>query len=173
MIELTDEILNRYIDGELQPAEIEVVKQALKTSEDAKRRLSAMQLVHSELKKYPVKNTSHDFTSLLMKKIVHRREPKKQKYFIFSVSSVFVLLSLAIIGYLTSFILTNVNKSSGTNNSLNNLVYLIEKLVVGIKSLFTTGSISVIGFILSFIIIISAWLFFDSHRQTKAKFTKP
>jgi hypothetical protein len=172
MIELTDEILNKYIDGELSPLEIRDVQGVLNDSEDARRRLYALQLVHNELKSYPERETSSDFTSKLMKKIVRKPEPKGQRYFIFSVSSLLVLVSLAIIGYLTSYIISTGNSSSEDNNNVDNLIYLMEKLVHGIKALFTAGSVSVIGFIFSFIIIISAYFFFDSHRQAKAKLTK-
>lgn len=172
MIELNDEILNRYIDGELNSSELKEVKEILKESEDAKRRLLALQLVHNELKNYPVSKTSPDFTSLLMRKIVRRTEPKAQRYFIFSISSVFVLVSLGIIGYLTAYILSLGSSSEESNNGVNTFIYLVEKLVDGVKSVFSSGNVSVIGFIFSFAIIISAWFFFDSHRQAKAKLTK-
>ncbi len=172
MKEITDEILNRYIDGELNPAELKEVKEILKVSEDAKRRLLAMQLVHNELKNYPERKTSPNFTSMLMKKIVRRTEPKGQRYFIFSISSVFVLISLGIIGYLTSYILSLGSSSEEGNAGIDNFTYLVERLVNGIKTVFTSGNVSVIGFIFSFAIIISAWFFFDSHKQAKAKLTK-
>lgn len=172
MIELTDEILNKYIDGELSPGELNEVKVILENSEEASRRLYAMQLVHNELKNFPERKTSSDFTSILMKQIIRRPDPKGQKYFIFSVSSFFILISLAIIGYLTSYILSKGSDSSEGNDSVNNLIYLAEQLVHVIKTFFTTGNVSVIGFIFSFAIIISAWFFFDSHKQAKAKLTK-
>ncbi len=172
MTGLTDEILNRYIDGELSPAELKDVRKILDASEDARRKLYAMQLVHSGLKKYNERKPSPAFTTVLMKKIVRRHEPKAQRYFIFSISSIFVLISLAIIGYLTSYIISAGQASSEGNDSVNNLIYLAERLVHGIKTVFTAGNVSLIGFIFSFAIIISAWFFFDSHRQAKAKLTK-
>jgi hypothetical protein len=172
MNELTDEILNKYIDGELSPGELNEVKIILENSEEAKKRLFALQLVHNELKIYPGRKTSPDFTAILMKKIMRKPEPKGQRYFIFSVSSFFILMSLTIIGYLTSYILSAGNDSSEGNNSVKNLIYLSEQLVHVIKTFFTAGNVSVIGFIFSFAIIISAWFFFDSHKQAKAKLTK-
>lgn len=172
MIELTDEILNKYIDGELSPVELNQVKIILESSEEAKRRLFALQLIHNELKIYPERKTSPDFTAVLMKKIMKKPEPKSQRYFIFSVSSFFILISLTIIGYLTSYILSTGGDSYEKNNSVKNLIYLAEQLVHAIKNFFTAGNVSVIGFIFSFAIIISAWFFFDSHKQAKAKLTK-
>jgi hypothetical protein len=172
MIEFTDEILNRYIDGELSPDEIAEVKRILGSSEDARKRLNAMKLVHEHLKNYPEKETPPGFSSILMRKIIRRPEPKGQKYFIISVSSFFVLISLSIIGYLASYILSTGERSAENNNTFENLKYLMEKLVLGIKSLFTAGNVSLIGFIFSFAIIISAYFFFDSHNKAKAKLTK-
>ena len=172
MKELTDELLNRYIDGELSAAELKETEEILKASEDAKRRLLAMQLVHNELKNYPVRTTSLDFSSVLMRKIIRRTNPKGQRYFIFSISSVFVLMSLGIIGYLTSYILSMGSSNEGRSSGADNFIYLVEKLVYGIKTLFSSGNVSVIGFIFSFVIILSAWFFFDSHKQAKAKLTK-
>lgn len=172
MNELTDEILNKYIDGELSSDELREVEEVLRTSEDAKRRLYAMQLVHNQLKKVPERTTSPDFTSALMKRIIRRPQQKGQRFFIFSVSSLFVAVSLAIIGYLTSYILSTGSSSEEGNNSVDNLIYLVERLVHGIKELFTAGNVSIIGFVFSFAIIISAYFFFDSHKQAKAKLTK-
>ncbi len=172
MIELTDEILNRFIDDELNPSEKKEVNKIIKSSEDARRRLYAMKLVHTELKKYPPAKPSLDFTSVLMKKIIRRQEPKGQRYFIFSISSVFIIISLAIIGYLTSFILSIGNSTDEGNGTVNNFVQLVEKLVNVIQTLFSNGNVSIIGFIFSFAIIISAYFFFDSHKQARAKLTK-
>ncbi|HKB85194.1 MAG TPA: hypothetical protein VKD08_03410, partial [Ignavibacteriaceae bacterium] len=124
------------------------------------------------LKKYKVRKPSPAFTSVLMKKIVRRTEPKGQRYFIFSISSIFVLVSLAIIAYLASYIISTGQASSEGNNSVNTLLSLAERMVHGIKTLFTAGNVSLIGFIFSFAIIISAWFFFDSHRQARTKLTK-
>ncbi len=172
MNELTDEILNRYIDGELSSDELSEVQEILRTSDEAKKRLYAIQLVHNGLKKVPERTTSPDFTSVLMKKIIRRPAQIGQRFFIFSISSLFVLVSLGIIGYLTSYILSTGSSSQEDNNSVDKLIYLVEKLVYGIKALFTAGNVSLIGFIFSFAIIISAWFFFDSHKQAKAQHTK-
>lgn len=172
MIEVTDEILNRYIDGELSAAELKELNEMLIKSEDIRKRLHALQYVHNELKRIPLRETSNEFTSRLMKKIVRKPELKGQRYFIFSVSSFFILISLAIIGYLTSYILSYGSKTSGDSSNLNTLLSYLESLVHGIKSVFSSGNISIIGFVFSFGIIISAYFFFDSHRQAKAKLDK-
>ena len=172
MIEITDDILNKYIDGELSSSEVKEIDEILNQSEEAKRRLIALQVVHNELKKFPVYETSIEFTSRLMKKIAKKPERKGQKYFIFSVSSFFVLISLAIIGYLTSYILSLNNAAPENNNNVGTLISYTESLIHVIRAIFSNGNVSVIGVIFSFGIFVSAYFFFDSHRQAKAKLNK-
>lgn len=172
MIEVTDEILNRYIDGELSPSELKEVNEELIKSEVVRKRLRTLQFVHNELKKIPLRETSLEFTARLMKQIIRKPEPKGQKYFIFSVSSFFILISLAIIGYLTSYILSYGTNTSEDKSSFNTLVSYMDSFVHSIKSVFSSGNVSIIGFIFSFGIIISAYFFFESHKQAKAKLDK-
>jgi anti-sigma factor RsiW len=172
MIEITDEILNMYIDNELNTSELNEVNEALKNSEDLRKRLYAFQLVHKELKKFPASETSSDFTSLLMKKIIRRSDRKGQKYFIFSISSFFVLMCLVIIGYLTSYIISSGSITPETSNGVNSFVSIIENIVKGIRATFSKSNISIIGLIFSFGIFISAYFFFESHKQAKAKLDK-
>jgi hypothetical protein len=172
MIELSDEILNKYIDGDLDSEELKQLKLILNASEEAKRRLYALQLIHNKLKNMPEQKTSPGFTSVLMKKIVKRRESKAQRYFIFSVSSVFILISLTIIGYLISIILTVSSEAHDSKIKISFPVHFLDDFIHAINSVLGSGNISLIGFVFSFIIIVTAYLFFDSHKHAKARLDK-
>ena len=59
MIQITDEILNKYLDGELSRDEAEQVKSELRASEELQRKFNALKLVHEklfDLKEDEVKN---------------------------------------------------------------------------------------------------------------------
>ncbi len=58
MIEITDELLNRYIDGELSSLEVKEVDEVILKSTEARKKLRALQLVHNELMKMPERETS-------------------------------------------------------------------------------------------------------------------
>jgi anti-sigma factor RsiW len=84
MIELSDEILNKYLDGELEYAELIKVHELLKDSAEARKRLRALQAVHSGLKEMKEYSPSEGFTSLIMGRLYNRVKAKKgQKVFIF------------------------------------------------------------------------------------------
>lgn len=171
MMEITDELLNRYIDGELAPAELREFEEMLRNSEDAVKRLNALILVHNELKKYPLKETSLEFTSLLMKKIIRKPEQKGQKYFIFSISSFIILICVLIVSYVASYIVSGT-PASENNDTLGIFISSLQKVGYSISSVFSRGNVSVIGFIFSFVIFITAYFFFDSNRRTRTKLDK-
>ena len=51
MNKLSDEILNKYIDGELDHSSLLHVNEVLSNSLDDKKRLQALLVIHNELKK--------------------------------------------------------------------------------------------------------------------------
>ena len=110
MNQITDEILNKYLDGELNALESEQVKAALHSSEDLQRKFNALKIIHDNLSGLKEDELSSDFTDRLMKKIVKRSTvPKQQKYFIASIVSFITLLCLVIFGFSISAILCAFN----------------------------------------------------------------
>ncbi len=91
MIQITDEILNKYLDGELNREQAEQVKSAIRNSEELQRKFNALKLVHDNLSIIKEDEVSAGFTEKLMKKIVVRKSvvPKQQKYFIAVSSNIY------------------------------------------------------------------------------------
>ncbi|MCW8823506.1 MAG: hypothetical protein OQK63_05435, partial [Ignavibacteriaceae bacterium] len=86
MIQINDEILNKYLDGELSREEAEQVKSALRNSEELQRKFNALEFINDKLYDIKEEEVSPDFTNDLMKRILKNRfvVPKQQKYFIVS-----------------------------------------------------------------------------------------
>ncbi len=70
MIQITDEILNKYLDSELNREQTEQVKSAIRNSEELQRKFNALKLVHDNLSIIKEDEVSPGFTEKLMKKIV-------------------------------------------------------------------------------------------------------
>ena len=173
MIQLSDEILNKYIDGELEEFVLLQIQEQLKNSELDRRRLAALQTVHSELAKIKSYQVSEDFTASIMFKVrKNLKVARKDKYFIFSIVSIFVVISLIIIGYL-------IDWTAGQNSSINSITQNINNYVDGfvnavspIKDFLTAKNMSIIGSIFSFGIIISGYIFFENLKSTKRRLGK-
>lgn len=164
---LNDDILNKYIDGDLDTAARKEIQKILSESEAERKKLNSLLRVHNELKNIKEYKVSNDFTFRLMSGISGKFKPRKSdKYFIISVSSFFVLSSLIIIGVVLSFILstpgslTTTELSENVLNSLKDFTNLLVQIFSGI-------GISIFGSIISLAILVSAYFFFESNKRLK------
>jgi hypothetical protein len=173
MIELNDEILNRYIDGELDQATLNKVRELLKNSEAGRFKLSMLQKVHSELGKLDSFEVSNNFTHVIMSQLQKKvKVVSKDRFFVFSISSVFLIIILFIISYLFIVSINNAGTSTQNLEEINNYVNVIANVSSSIKELMTPKNISIIGSILSFGIIITGYLFFENQRQARRNLSK-
>ncbi len=169
---LSDELLNKYIDGELEAGELGEVKEQLKSSEEDRRRLTALRAVHSELKKIEEYRVPDNFTSALMMKIGKTfKVSRKDRYFIFSISSIFMICAVGILGYLIFAIGSSVGQSAAEQSFQNYISLLLNKLGV-IANIFTAKNISIIGSIFSLALLISGYFFYENLRQSRRHLTK-
>ena len=170
MIQITDETLNNYLDGELSREESELVKSALSTSEELQRKFNALKLVHDKLIHLEKDELDERFTVELMKKIAKRKfvVPKQQKYFIVSIATFITLLCLVIFGFSISAVISSSSSSIGESKSVvDTLSMLSDGLVKFIEKLFTGQGLSIVGSIFSIIIIISGYFFFEMQKRAK------
>jgi len=171
MIQITDEILNKYLDSELNREEAEQVKSALRNSEELQRKFNALKLVQDKLSILKEDEVSAGFTEKLMKKIVIRKSavPKQQKYFIASVATFIIVLSLVIFGFSISVMISATPSSLGDTKSVfDSIPNLSDGLVKILKHLFSGAGLSIIGSIFSIVVLISGHFFFEMQKRSKA-----
>lgn len=168
MIELNDETLNRYLDGELNSEETAFLKKLLQNSKVYSEKYEALRKIHFELKNIKEDEVNLDFTSKIMLKISHKFKPKKaDKYFIASVSSIFISIFLIIIGFTIGSLINSPEQISSSSQFLDILSsYFLDISNFFIK-LFSGKNISVFGSIMSLIILISAYFFFENVKHSK------
>ena len=170
---LSDEILNKYIDGELDYTSLKHVNEVLSSSIEDKKRLQAFLAVHNELKKIKEESVPDSFTDLVMKRLQSRTKAfKEQRHFVFAISSIFVLILSVIIGLVIYY---GVNQSSGAQTSqtyTQNIIPFFRSIASGITQIFSPRGISVFGSIISLGILISGYFFFENLKATKQKIRK-
>lgn len=167
---ITDEILNKYLDGDLSTEEAGEVKAQLDSSAELQKKFNALKLVHEKLFDLKEEQVSPEFTKLVMAKISKQRfvVPKQQKYFIVSVAAFISLLCLLILGFSISVIISSAQTSVGESKSiLDSLSHLSDGLITIIKNLFSGKRLSVIGSVFSIIILISGYFFFEMQKRVK------
>jgi len=169
MIKITDEILNKYLDGELDNAAAEQIKSAICNSEELTRKFNALKFVHDKLSAIEENKVSDAFTGRLMKQIVGRSTaPKKQKYFIASVVTFITLLCLIILGFSISAMISTATSVSNSQSVFDLISTLSQGFASTLRQLFSGAGLSIIGSIFSFIILISGYFFFEMQKRSKA-----
>ena len=160
---LSDEILNRYIDGELSRDERREVEEAIINSREDRIEFNALQSTDSSLKNIKLMDVKSNFTSLVMNKIQRSlRSKQEQKKFIVGIISVFMILCLSIAGFVGFEIVRHFNP--GTSNSITDSIKYVTSASQLISSIFNSRNVSIVGGVFSFGLIISAWFFFDYSR---------
>lgn len=171
MIKITDEILNKYLDGELNKEEALEVDRLINASPELQKKFNALILVHKKLSGLNQDEVSAGFTETLMKQIVKKRFviPKQQKYFIASVATFISILCLVIFGFSISAVISSTTSSIADSTTIfDSIPNLSEGIVSTIKQLFSGTGLSIIGSIFSIILLISGYFFFEMQKRSKA-----
>ena len=169
MIQITDEILNKYLDGELNREETDHVRSALINSEELQRKFNALKIVHDNLSNINEDEVSPGFTDRLMKQIVKRSTvPKQQKYFIASIVTFITLLCLVIFGFsISAMISATSSTSSNSTTIVDSISSLSEGMINVLQHLFSGAGLSIIGSIFSIVVLISGYFFFEMQKRSK------
>jgi anti-sigma factor RsiW len=165
---LSDEILNKYLDGELDKNQSAEVEEILNKSEYDRKRFSALKLIHKELTLMQEDKVSVDFTNNVMARVNKKFAlPKQQNYFIISIASILVLACLIIVTY----VVTAVISSSVTQTESLQITETVNRFGSGLISeltkLFSGKNLSIIGSVFSLGILISGYFFFEHQKRSK------
>jgi cytochrome b subunit of formate dehydrogenase len=168
MNNINDEILNKYLDDELNREEMNQVKTAIENSAELKKKYKALLSANTLLKNMESDLPSFDFSKNVIGKIKSRKSTvHQQKYFLFTILSLFGLVMLGITGYVFYEIISSVQVSE-SSEIITNYSKSIGEYFSG---LFGKKSLSIFGSVLSFIILISGYFLFDYQKHSKKYFS--
>ncbi len=168
-MKLTDEILNKYIDGELDRNEINELQQLIKIDNEALAILKAHKYVDQILKKLETESAPVRFTENVMNKIFETFTVKNKKFPFFRVIlSLFGFMLAGILVYVTS-----VSMSISSDDKLDSILYQTSDFILtGISFLSNAFSNSIFLMVVSsfsLILLLSAYFVFESHKTFKDK----
>jgi len=170
MNKLTDEILNKYIDGELESFELAEIKSLIEKDDEAVKRLRALRLIDESLKQIEVDLAPSNFTEKLMDLISQKTKTIKPKinYFFFSIVS---LLSIGVLAVIASAV-NSTNQQTG-EQAVNPYVqqtkdFLVKNLDI-LKDFFGNQTVMLIGSFLTFVLLIGVYFTFETHKNFKKK----
>ena len=172
MIKITDELLNKYIDNELDRETYEIIKEQLKNSPEDLKKLHEFQKIHFELKSIKVDVLGDHFTAKVMKEIRKKAKAKQaDKNFIISISSFIMLIIFVLLELLFRSLL--IYQDTGSAVSIGeNISRFAGRLSGFINNIFNSKGISILGSVISLGLIISIYTFYEYHKKAKDSLSK-
>ena len=165
---LSDEILNKYIDGELDTQKSAEVAELLKTSEADRKRFNVLKLVHEELSLMKEDKVPNGFTNSVMANISKKFVlPRQQNYFILSVAAVFILICVGIVVYISAAIISSSAPQTESIQVTETVHRISDGLIMELRNLLSSKNLSIIGSIFSLGIMISGYFFYEHQKRTK------
>jgi len=170
MIKLTDEILNKYIDGELDVNELAEVKNELGKDDEALARLKALRAVDESLRKIEVESAPNNFTERIMQTLAAKSKAVKPKisYFFVSIVSIF---SLGVIAIMIAAVrsLDKETGQSAIDPFIDKAKEFVGKNLNSFHSFFSNQNVLLVVSTLTLILLVTAYFTFESHRNFKNK----
>lgn len=170
MEHITDELLNKYIDGELSSEEIKELEEYISTDSAAIEKLKALRMVDEVLNKMEKDKAPINITEKVITQITSFTPKKYYKnHFFVGMMSFF---AVAIIGLL-SYFLTSYTPSGTGSSYVEPVAEKINLFVVNGVGKFTSviesnNFLLVIASIMM-IIMFAIYFLFESHRSFKKK----
>ncbi|MHB8581472.1 MAG: hypothetical protein ACYDA4_16630 [Ignavibacteriaceae bacterium] len=170
MSPIDDETLNLYIDGELDQTKLKDIKEQLIHSEIDRKRLEYLQKVHGNLLQLNGYQTSTNFTSFVMSRLEKKiKASKKDKIFILSMFSVFMIFCLAIAGYLLFSLISDPSSTGIIVEKTDSYISIFIQFIESTNGIFSPQNISIFGSIISFGFLAAAYFIYEEHKLFKRK----
>jgi hypothetical protein len=165
---LSDEILNKYLDGELDQNQAAEIEEILNKSENDRKRYTALKLIHKELSLMQEDKLSTDFTNNVMARVNKKFAlPKQQNYFIIFIASILGLFCLGIVVYVVMTIISSSAPQTESLQITETANRFGNGLIIELKKLFSGKNLSIIGSVFSLGILISGYFFFEHQKRGK------
>ncbi len=165
---LSDEILNKYLDGELATQKSAEVEELLNNSESERKRFNVLKLIHEELSLIDEDKVSNGFTNRVMVNISRKFVlPRQQNYFILSVAAIFILICVGIVVYISAAIISSSAPQAESIQVTETVHRFSNGLIIELRNLLSRQNLSIIGSIFSLGIMISGYFFYEHQKRTK------
>lgn len=163
MINLDDEVLNDYLDGNLSDAQKIEVKAAIENNKLMQMRYESLLAAHELFKQAKSEKVSNDFERKVMQRINRKNTlVKQQKRFMMIIFSLFGLLVLSIVGYALTEVISSLKAAESENIFSTFSIFLADYK----KLLTNKNNLSLLGSILSFIMVISGYFLYEFQKKS-------
>ncbi len=170
MKRLNNDVLNKYVDNELDEFEINELKEIINSNPEAQKQLNAHEMVDIILRKLEAKKAPAGINQFVMDKILNIPQSKsKVNYFFVSVIVVFTTLIFSSLGYLLSQVNFGESSSSTSLGVKEKIANFVSDYIPQVPALLDTSTLLFIGGSLTVVLLISGYFIIENHRSFKSK----
>lgn len=165
-----DELINKYIDGELSSKEIDEFNSLVESDELILRKLKAQKLVHAYLKEIEPDPAPVASTQNIMSRISRGLNKKLDRnYFFFSVMGFLMLSLLGTIVFFFAYFSYTTTEYKGTESIITSTSEFINNFVISISARFVDANIMLIVSTITLIVMLGIYFLFESHKSFRKK----
>ena len=169
-MKLTDEILNKYLDGELSSEELKELNSLIENDPDALSTLKTQKFVDKTLSKIETESAPAGFTGRVMNIISSASSIRSKKFYFFRF--IVTLFGLLVSGtfILILFSLPEAEPESDTSlRVVDTATKFLSENFGGLSNLLNNNTLIMVGAMLTIILLISGYFVLESHKSFKQK----
>jgi hypothetical protein len=170
MNKLSDEILNKYLDGEIDTSELADIKNELDNNPETVSRLRALKCVDDSLRHMETEPAPHNFTGRVMKAISAAQNSARPaaNYFFRMVVAIFTGGVIAVL--IAAFKITETGDGKSVIAPYSDkLKDAVNKNITSSQSFFSDPAVVLTISAFSLILLIAAYFTFESHKNFTKK----
>jgi hypothetical protein len=168
MKEEKKDLLNKYIDNELDSNELNEFTSLIEQDENLVKDLKAMRIVEQSLRKMEFDKSPSDVTFKVMKKVLAPK-PVKRSYWFFWLCMFVFMAALGVCTYFAIESYVPVKDSGSTEQVVDTVKNFIGDQTKTINSLVKSPDFKLISLVLMLLVVITGYFVIDTHRNLKNK----
>ncbi|PKL88622.1 MAG: hypothetical protein CVV23_09345 [Ignavibacteriae bacterium HGW-Ignavibacteriae-2] len=170
MKQINDDLLNKYIDGELTRQEIDELEYFISTDPSSLEKLKTLKMVDEVLKKMQRDKAPANVTKRVMSQITSAIPDKYNKnHFFVIIISFFVLTIIGLLSYILTSYVPSQNTSSYSNTVIEKINLFILSGVGQFTSIIGGNNFHLIVASIMLIVMFTIYFLFESHKSFKKK----
>lgn len=158
-------LLNRYLDGELSGEELREVERLLESSPELRRKMNALRSADRILRNSAEDSPSSGFTAKVMNKIItSTSRSRKQSPFFTITAGIIGSIIVAYSGFVIVKVMETAEKSQEPTRGIS---YYFTQIVQQAIGIYSKIDLSMIGALISLSLIITGYFFFENLKHYK------
>ncbi|MFH0734931.1 MAG: hypothetical protein V1773_10930 [bacterium] len=159
-----NDLINLYVDGEISDSELKELNLLIDADPFVMEEIKTIKLIENKLRKIKIDEAPAGFTDKIMNSVIFVKNNGIDKFYA-TIITVFILLILSIIVYLTSY---SMNLSGTENSVINKSADWLKNVNIDkITRYFKNSDFILVSSFLSILILISSYFMQQNFRNFK------